>query len=292
MRYQEDSVLSDQPRARVGRGAFLAWTGAGTAALAAGCAPGSGSSAASPQPSDSAGPAYGTLKFFTSSEAETIVAMAERIFPADANGPGATDLHVVDFLDGQLSGQYGWAAKTYMQGPWTQPTSKGHGWQFPALPRDIYRQAIASVDAYAQKNHQNPFNSITADQQDSALHLMQTGKMTTFTGAVASDAFFSMFLADVTRGLFTDPMYGGNRNAQGWVFLGFPGDPMAYGDQYAAWVDQYDSPYTVAAMAIGQRSANPPAAPANQHVASFSDRPSASASAPPAAAASPTESPT
>src|SRR5579884_1314832 len=34
------------------------------------------------------------LRFFNESEAQLVGAMAERIFPADSEGPGASDLHV------------------------------------------------------------------------------------------------------------------------------------------------------------------------------------------------------
>jgi hypothetical protein len=44
------------------------------------------------------------LRFFNSAQAALITAMAERIFPADKTGPGATDAHVVDYIDGQLAG--------------------------------------------------------------------------------------------------------------------------------------------------------------------------------------------
>ncbi|MBV8749291.1 MAG: gluconate 2-dehydrogenase subunit 3 family protein [Candidatus Eremiobacteraeota bacterium] len=252
--------MKEESPQRVDRAAFLVLGGVAVAAVAgaAGCGPNgaqSGATAsASPSASAASGAPYGFLRFFNSTEANAVVAMAERIFPADASGPGATDLHVVDFLDGQLDGAYGRGAKTYRHGPWPQPQSSGHGWQTPALPRDIYRGALAAVDAHAQKKHGAPFAQTTSDQQDAMLREFEKGGVAAFTEFPA-DQFFAMFLGDVTRGLFSDPFYGGNRDKGGWKFLGFPGDPMAYGDRYAQLVDQFDTPYTPAPMANGERGA-------------------------------------
>ena len=43
---------------------------------------------------------------FTPAEANTLTAILERLFPADENGPGATEIGVLDYLDRALSGPY------------------------------------------------------------------------------------------------------------------------------------------------------------------------------------------
>jgi hypothetical protein len=70
------------------------------------------------------------LRFFNSVQAAVITAMAERIFPADSAGPGATDAHVVDYIDGQLAGDWGWGGRMCLKGPFFVPETSGHrGWQ-------------------------------------------------------------------------------------------------------------------------------------------------------------------
>jgi gluconate 2-dehydrogenase gamma chain len=268
--------VSEESKGRVGRASFLRLTGAGAAAVvaAAGCttgantstnggtANGAGNTGASPVPSGGdmaamgGGQPYGYLRFFNTTEANTVVAMAERIFPASSDGPGATDLHVVDFLDRYLDGPYGWGAKIYKAGPWPQPQTSGHGWQSPAVPRDLYRYGLAAIDAYANAKYNNLFAQTTGDQQDTMLHALEKGQVNTFTSYPA-DAFFGLLLGDTTRGLFSDPFYGGNRNKGGWAFLGFPGDPMAYGDRYGQLIDQYDKAYTVTPEANGETGTLP-----------------------------------
>jgi gluconate 2-dehydrogenase gamma chain len=44
--------------------------------------------------------------------------------------------------------------------------------------------------------------------------------------------FFSLLLQNVAEGPFSDPSYGGNFSMTGWRWIGFPGDPDAYGDPY------------------------------------------------------------
>ena len=46
-------------------------------------------------------------------EARTAAAIFERLFPADAHGPGATEIGVVSYLDRALAGAYRDQAETY-----------------------------------------------------------------------------------------------------------------------------------------------------------------------------------
>ena len=76
------------------------------------------------------------------------------------------------------------------------------------------------------------------------LHALEQGKVDTFT-AIPAAQFFAMFRQNVLEGLFADPLYGGNANLVGWKWIGFPGDPMAYGDPYGKLIDKFDTPYNV-----------------------------------------------
>jgi len=183
------------------------------------------------------------LRFFNSAQAAVITAMAERIFPADSTGPGATDAHVVDYIDGQLAGDWGWGGRMYLQGPFPTPETSGHGWQVPMNPRDTYSDALAALDSYCQQNYKNSFDQLKATTQDAILKNMEAGKIPM---SLSSDQFFAMFFENVKEGLFADPIYGGNYNMIGWKWVRFPGNPMAYGDPYATYIDQFNYPYNVA----------------------------------------------
>jgi len=50
------------------------------------------------------------------SEAVTLDALFEQLFPADENGPGASSIGVIQYLDRALSGPYGTHLETYRLG--------------------------------------------------------------------------------------------------------------------------------------------------------------------------------
>jgi gluconate 2-dehydrogenase gamma chain len=184
------------------------------------------------------------LRFFNDAQARTITAMAERIFPKDSVGPGATDAHVINYIDGRLAGAWGMGARTYRQGPYLQPADSGHGFQLAMTPRDIYKDALAALDAYTNAKYAKPFDNLSTQQQDDTLHALDGGTVDTFT-IVPAATFFAMFRANVVEGLFADPLYGGNFNMIGWRWIGFSGNPMAYGDPYGNFIDKFDTPYNV-----------------------------------------------
>jgi gluconate 2-dehydrogenase gamma chain len=184
------------------------------------------------------------LRFFNDAQARVITAMAERLFPRDEASPGATDAHVLDYIDGRLVSAWGLGARMYRHGPFFPPQDSGHGFQTPMTPRDIYQDALAALDAYCQRQFGASFDQASSSQQDDVLHALEQGKVDTFT-AISAAQFFAMFRQNVLEGLFADPLYGGNANLVGWKWIGFPGDPMAYGDPYGKLIDKFDTPYNV-----------------------------------------------
>lgn len=195
------------------------------------------------------------LRALSEPEADAITAMAERIFPRDASGPGATDAGVVTYIDGQLAGGWGNGERLYMQGPFHEPEDSGHGYQLPLTPRQVYRRALAKIDDYCHKHYNDTgFSDLKPAQQDEVLTALEGGKVDLGLargkhGFTSAD-FFAMLLDNVTEGLFADPMYGGNRDMVGWKWVGFPGDPMGHGDRYAQHIGKWHEPYHVAPKAL------------------------------------------
>ncbi|HVC80032.1 MAG TPA: gluconate 2-dehydrogenase subunit 3 family protein [Chloroflexota bacterium] len=191
------------------------------------------------------------LRFFNSAQAAVITAMAERIFPADKTGPGATDAHVTDYIDGQLAGDWGWGARMYLQGPFFAPETSGHGWQIPLNPRQVYQDALGAIETYCQAKYKNSYDQLNTQQQITALEEIGAGKVPM---TYSSDQFFLMFRQNVLEGLFADPMYGGNYNFIGWKWVRFPGNPMAYGDPYGYYIDKFNYPYNVAPKGLADQA--------------------------------------
>src|SRR5947207_1567604 len=88
------------------------------------------------------------LKFFTAAEARVIAAASERIFPSDESGPGAKEAGVVIYIDRQLAGPYGRDKYRYTKAPWIESIPE-HGYQAKASPREVYREGIGKLGAFA-----------------------------------------------------------------------------------------------------------------------------------------------
>ncbi len=135
--------------------------------------------------------------FFNDDDAATVAAFAERIWPAAPGRPGAIEIGVLNYIDLALAGAY-----SDMQ--------------------DFYRRGLAQLDAYCRSTQQKPFAQLAAAQQDDVIHALEQGKATGFAWPPAR-LFFNTVRTHVMEGLFADPVYGGNKNFEGWRQISFPG---------------------------------------------------------------------
>lgn len=178
-------------------------------------------------------------RYFTAPEAALVEAAVARLIPADELGPGALEAGVAFFIDQQLVGEFGLAAKMYRQGPWGAGTPT-QGYQLPLTPREVYRLGIAATNAYCEAQYGKPFPRLSTAQQDIVLQGLDEGRIA--FDAVPAKVFFEMLYANVQQGFFADPMYGGNRDKIGWKLIGHPGVPVAYN----AFIGKHDVPFRVA----------------------------------------------
>jgi len=143
--------------------------------------------------------------FFNDDDAATITAFAERIWPAAPGTPGATEIGVLNYIDLALAGAY-----IDMQ--------------------DFYRRGLAQLDAHCHATHQKPFARLDAAQQDEVIHALEQNKATGFSWP-AAPLFFNTVRTHVMEGLFADPVYGGNKNFEGWRQISFPGGQPLFTQQ-------------------------------------------------------------
>lgn len=196
---------------------------------------------AKPKPLGTRPEAY---EYFTPPEAAFVEAAVARLIPADALGPGAREAGVAYYIDQQLAGQYGYAAKMYTQGPWL-PGLPTQGYQLPLNPRQVYRLGIADANDYCRKQYGKTFDALSSAQhQDDLLDLMDGSKIE-FPN-VPVKTFFEMLYANTVEGFFADPMYGGNRDMIGWRLVGFPGAAAAY----VGFIGNHNKAYNVTPMGI------------------------------------------
>ena len=144
-------------------------------------------------------PARGPLETLTAAESETLGAIAARLIPTDANGPGAAEARAAQYIDRALGGAL-------------------------ASFRETYRAGLAAIDRYAETAKGSPFARLPAADQDALLHDVERNAAAGFANAAA---FFSLVLSHTVQGTFCDPYYGGNANFVGWDLIGYPGVRLA-----------------------------------------------------------------
>ena len=184
--------------------------------------------------------------FFNPEEAAFVEAAVDRLIPADELGPGGREAGCAYFIDQQLAGAYGAAAKWYMGGPWGESTPQ-QGYQLPLTPREVYRTGIAAVNRYCQLTYGHSFAQLNPEQQDEVLRGLEAGRIDLVSlGGPPAQTFFNMLLGNTVEGYFSDPVYGGNRNKVGWRLVGFPGVAAAY----VSFIENYNQPYEVEPVGI------------------------------------------
>jgi gluconate 2-dehydrogenase gamma chain len=141
--------------------------------------------------------------FFFLDEADTVEALAARIFPGDDEDPGAREAGVVYYVDQALAGPY-------------------FGWQ------GAYREGVRTLNAYAKDRYGKKFFELSEADQDAVVGALERGEVPGFGESEGSENFFTMVWGHTVEGMFSDPAYGGNRDAVGWRLIGFPGAQYGY----------------------------------------------------------------
>lgn len=165
-------------------------------------------------------------RFFTPREQTFIEPAIDRLIPADATGPSASQANVHVFLDRQLAGAFGRGDHFYLGGPWPKGTPE-QGYQSRLSPAQLYRASIPAVETYVSDQHAGKtFRELGTTDQDVVLKALESGEAK-LSGA-DSQVFFAMFLQNVLEGYFSDPIYGGNKDMAAWEMIGFPGAHYDY----------------------------------------------------------------
>ncbi|PAK15360.1 gluconate 2-dehydrogenase subunit 3 family protein [Burkholderia ubonensis] len=186
--------------------------------------------------------------FFDAREWAFVQAAVDRLIPADAEGPGALEAGVPEFIDRQMETPYAHGALWYMQGPFQQGVPE-LGYQLKLVPRDIYRLGIAAVDRYCTKAHGKPFADLDAATRDAVLGALE--KSSAQIDDVPPAVFFGQLLQNTREGYFCDPVHGGNRGMAAWKMIGFPGARADFMD----FVNQNGKPYPYGPVSInGERT--------------------------------------
>lgn len=174
--------------------------------------------------------------FFGRFEDFAVLATAtELIFPKDDNGPGAIELDVPYFIDKQLAGTWGINGDDYRQGPFTgleglkkiekADEKVNHS---RANRGKIFIEGLRLMNTESTKRFDTSFDQATEEQQHEIMSDLEAGKLD--MKSTPSDAFFALLKQATLEGAFSDPLYGGNKNMDGWRMKEFAGARPSYAD--------------------------------------------------------------
>lgn len=165
--------------------------------------------------------------FFTRFEDFVVLEQAtERIYPEDDNGPGAIELGVPYFIDKQLAGSWGLNGKDYRKGPFEGSDAASED---SRLTRgNLFLNGLRKMNELSQEQFDTTFDDADEDQQIGILEDFENGEID--MKGVASDSFFKLLRDTTLEGVYSDPLYGGNRNMEGWKMIEFPGARSSYDD--------------------------------------------------------------
>ena len=171
--------------------------------------------------------------FLDLDEAAFVEALVDHMVPADELTPNGTDLGINIYIDRALAGGWGKGDRLYMQGPWKAGVPS-QGYQLPLTPAQLYRAGIEATNAHCSKTYGSSFDRLSEAQREEVLIGLSTAKIT-FDSGLPVRVFWSTLYQTVMEGMFSDPIYGGNRDKAGWRMIGFPGVIAVHRDH----VEQY-----------------------------------------------------
>jgi gluconate 2-dehydrogenase gamma chain len=217
-----------------GRRDFLKGAVVGGAAAATGIQP--QSAQAEPPAAPAAATTPEGYEFLNIEEAAFVEALVDHMVPADDLTPKGTDLGINTYIDRALAGAWGKGDRLYAQGPWKQGTPS-QGYQLPLTPAQLYRAGIAATNAHCQKTYGKAFDRLDETQREAVLVGLSSAKIT-FDSGLPVRVFWGTVYQTVMEGMFSDPIYGGNRNKAGWRLIGFPGAIAVHRDHVEKYRDK------------------------------------------------------
>ncbi len=227
----KESAHTESASPEFDRRNFLKGAVVGGAAAASGAAAIAPESAQAQQPA--AAPEPAGYAFFNLDEAAFIEALVDHMVPADDLTPKGTDVGINIYIDRALAGAWGKGDRLYMQGPWKKGVPS-QGYQLPLTPAQLYRAGIEATNAHCRKTYGKSFDRLDETQREEVLVGLSSAKIN-FDSGLPVRVFWGALYQTVIEGMFSDPIYGGNRNKVGWQLIGFPGVIAVHRDHVAQY---------------------------------------------------------
>jgi gluconate 2-dehydrogenase gamma chain len=132
-------------------------------------------------------------------------AFIDRLVPKDENGPGALECGAADYIDRCLAG-------------------------YLAPEKSMFIEGLSNVNAFGLRTQGAAFADLSAEKRDIVLVAIDTNQA--LNGQAPNlRGFFNRVRRLTLEGMFSDPVYGGNKNFAGWDLIGYPGAKLAVGPE-------------------------------------------------------------
>ena len=133
---------------------------------------------------------------FDEHQKKSISAVQLHLFPDDGDGPSATDINALEFLE--------WAL--------TDPDYQDDG------DGEFIVKGVGWLDSLSEQTQGDQFTNLSREKQEKILQQISKSN--------AGENWLSMLIYYITEALLFDPVYGGNPDGIGWKWLehqpGFP----------------------------------------------------------------------
>jgi gluconate 2-dehydrogenase gamma chain len=167
-------------------------------------------------------------QFFSREEGELVEALAGRIWPGDASDPGAIEAGAVTYIDRALAGPYSAYQQAYrvMLHEIRQDIRRRHGVSARELDEEQLDLVLGELEA--REEDDDPLNGLPGRRLELGL------------GPASG---FEMLRTHVMEGVFSDPIYGGNRDFAGWRAVNYPGAHYVYSAEEQQVFEPLTKPY-------------------------------------------------
>jgi len=135
----------------------------------------------------------GKYTVFEDKEAECLIALCERIIPAD-DCPGATDAGVIHFIDKQIR------------------------LRFPE-EKELFRKGIASLQSWCRTKYNKNFEELSTELQDNTLQMIGKNEMPKDGWEIPPAKFFNKLISRTMQGFYGSPRHGGNKDYMSFRML-------------------------------------------------------------------------
>jgi gluconate 2-dehydrogenase gamma chain len=149
---------------------------------------------------------------------ETLRALIECFFPADADSPSADDIGMSEYFWKTFLHEPDDDRQWYRRGPFAESAVRELGWQIDRAPSRYFVDTLNEVDAACERFYGDRFANLYVDVQMEVVRKLDTGDLLETTYP-ASGVFIAMLSNGIQESILRDPIFGGNRGYSGWRWL-------------------------------------------------------------------------